>query len=142
MSTLLSNLLTYMYIPFLIYCNTSVLLFTYLRIDLSALSLMDICLLVFSIMYSVSGNIFVCVSLFIFALFLSYRGLEMNLLGHILSVFSTLIDIFKLFCNMVVPFTHSPAACETSYPDETECFLDKKSLEVMYITSIFSPSVA
>lgn len=72
-------------------------------------------------MYSVSGNIFVCVSLFIYALFLSYRCLEMNLLGHILCVLSTLIDIFKLFCNMVVPFTHSPAACEMSCPDETDC---------------------
>lgn len=48
-----------------------------------------------------------------------HKYLEMNLLGHILSVFSTLIDIFNLFYNVVVLFKHSPAVCEMSCHNET-----------------------
>lgn len=68
-------------------------------------------------MYNVSG-----IFLFVFPYAYVYYFLwvlEMNHLGHIFAIFSTLIDILKLFYNVVVPFTHSAAVGEVSCCDET-----------------------
>lgn len=45
----------------------------------------------------------------------------MKLLGHTLSVFSTLVDVVKVFYSVVVPFTCSPAIYEMFCCDKSSC---------------------